>query len=633
MKSLFLIFTFLIFGYSANASESTADTKNSIFYYTTTNYNKSINDIKDFEFKKKLNPQIGYIDSLVWVKICIENKSNYPKEYILTLNYPLINYIDFYQFNDEKLVKEINTGDNLEFSTREIDSRHFVFKIVIDKNKSSDVFLRINGEGDTIILPLELIEANNSYNESSTLILILGLLYGVFFFTILFNLLMYIYIKSRLFLYYTLYILLTFLFLSYTDGFIFQFLFPENIILNEYSITFFIFSGLIFMLLFYIDYLKIYDTMPKVYKITLGFIGLGILLTILSFFSKHMLYIILELSGLYALSVMMLIIITSLIIMIKKQNKFAVFFLASITFWVIGLVIYLLRDYGVIEDNFFTLHSIKIGVALEVSVMSILLIQRFRTQLNDVNNELTEQNVLLDAAREKAEESDKLKSSFLMNLSHEIRTPLNAIVGFADLMTDPENSVDEVNNYSTIINSNAYYLTDIVGDAVAISKIEQNSFESEDRIELFRKCLEEVNSKIEKLNVRFADNLNSITIDNNVPDNFELKIDSTKLEYLLLHLVSNAYKFTKNGEIILVYNLENNKLKITISDTGVGIDKSEHEKIFNKFYKIETNQEHLYRGNGLGLPIALEIAKLYNGTINVESELGKGSVFTVILSV
>jgi signal transduction histidine kinase len=358
-------------------------------------------------------------------------------------------------------------------------------------------------------------------------------------------------------------------------------------------------------------------------------IVLGLILTLLSFINKSFLYGILELIGLYAIVVMLLIIITSAYLMIKKENKFAIFFLVSVSFWMAGLIIYLFRDFGILPDNFFTLHAIKFGVAFEVSIMSILLILRFRTIINDANEKLKKQNKLLVYAKQQAETSDNLKTLFLNNLSHEIRTPLNSIVGFSELISaegvDPGDAV----RFSGIISNNAYHLTDIVEDILAISSIELGNYQLNYSKGYLRKNLEECNLTFEKLRERF-DNHNNLNVKNEVPKDLLVNFDQVKTPILVAHLVANALKFTQNGDVNVEYAFVNSNLIINISDTGIGISEKEQVKIFDQFYKVDEVQ-YTYRGNGVGLPIVKEIVDLYKGTIELYSKPNEGTEINIKL--
>jgi PAS domain S-box-containing protein len=228
-------------------------------------------------------------------------------------------------------------------------------------------------------------------------------------------------------------------------------------------------------------------------------------------------------------------------------------------------------------------------------------------------------------AKNKAEESDKLKTSFLNNLSHEIRTPLNGIVGFSDLICDSNCDEDERKTYSDIILDNSRALTEIINNIVVMAAIEANQeILNESAVSLqgfFDPLLAEFHEKANKksLNFRIEENLNSFKD--------SVLLDKNKLLFILRHLLDNAVKFTKSGGVTFKSNLNDNYLELTVIDTGIGIDRAYQSKIFERFTKVEADTKALYRGNGLGLSIAKAYAELMGGKLWVESSPGKGSIF------
>lgn len=228
-------------------------------------------------------------------------------------------------------------------------------------------------------------------------------------------------------------------------------------------------------------------------------------------------------------------------------------------------------------------------------------------------------------AKNRAEESDKLKTSFLNNLSHEIRTPLNGIVGFSDLICDSNCDEDERKAYSDIILDNSRALTEIINNIIVMAAIEANQeILNEKAVSMqgfFDPLLAEFHEKAKRknLNFRIENNLNAFKD--------SVLLDKNKLLFILRHLLDNAVKFTKSGGVTFKYNINNNCLELTVIDTGIGIERAHQNVIFERFTKIETDTKALYRGNGLGLSIAKAYAEMMGGKLSVESSPGKGSIF------
>lgn len=228
------------------------------------------------------------------------------------------------------------------------------------------------------------------------------------------------------------------------------------------------------------------------------------------------------------------------------------------------------------------------------------------------------ENALIEA-RYKAEESDRLKTSFLANISHEIRTPLNAIVGFTSVLpdvTEPE----ERQGLMDLINENTQKLLRIVDDVVSISKVEAGNDElmmsSFDLVITIRHIVD-----------HFMPNLKSgVVMTTNFPDtSFMVTTDKVRLQDIVRHLVSNAVKFTDHGHIEVGFNAHGeDRISIWVKDTGKGISHDNLERVFERFFKVD----EFIPGAGLGLSTCRTMAYSLGGSVTVESELDEGSTFT-----
>ena len=226
----------------------------------------------------------------------------------------------------------------------------------------------------------------------------------------------------------------------------------------------------------------------------------------------------------------------------------------------------------------------------------------------------------------KAKMADKLKSAFLANMSHEIRTPLNAIVGFSNLLADGTIQEEERMQYISIINNSNETLLQLIDDILDVSMIEANQVK-------IKKGDFSINKMMHNLEKTFI----PILVEKKKADvHLELKLpqesvwinsDQIRINQVLVNLLNNAIKFTHHGTIELGFTLENEYVKFYVKDTGIGIEKTHLEHLFERFYKIEDDNRKLYRGTGIGLYLCKKIVEILEGTIQVNSEYGKGSVF------
>jgi len=228
-------------------------------------------------------------------------------------------------------------------------------------------------------------------------------------------------------------------------------------------------------------------------------------------------------------------------------------------------------------------------------------------------------------AKEKAEESDRLKTAFLANMSHEIRTPLNGILGFAEMLKEPDLSGEELQKYISIIDKSGKRLTNIVEDIISISKIESGQME----ISLSET---NVNEQIEYIYAIFKPEADQkgvqIFFKNSLPTKeTTIKTDREKINVILANLVKNAIKFTNKGYIEIGYEKKSKYLEFYVKDTGTGIRPEQKEFIFERFRQGSESLTRNYEGAGLGLSISKAYVEMLGGKIWVESEEGKGSVF------
>lgn len=246
-------------------------------------------------------------------------------------------------------------------------------------------------------------------------------------------------------------------------------------------------------------------------------------------------------------------------------------------------------------------------------------------ELISINYDITklkQTEMMLIKARDKAEESDRLKSAFLANMKHEIRTPLNAIVGFSNLLASTDNT-EEKEQYNLLIQHNNDLLLNIVNDVLDISKIESGHIEFHpvwfNLSELIKETVAEYTPNVPP-EIKFFATCPK-------PD-YIVELDSMHVKQILNNIVSNALKYTSEGTVQISYELkEEGQVRISVADTGCGIPEDKIDKIFERFEKLD----YYVQGAGLGLSISKSLVDKMGGRIEVDSIVGVGSTFRIIL--
>ncbi len=258
-------------------------------------------------------------------------------------------------------------------------------------------------------------------------------------------------------------------------------------------------------------------------------------------------------------------------------------------------------------------------------------IEHFSSLFHSMVDEIHSKTQNLVAAKARAEEANRVKSVFLDNMSHEIRTPMNSILGLVDVLQEIPESSEEQKKYLNIIQKSSESLLDLINNALDLSKIEAG------KIHLVQKefdVLRSFKSVLGILSPRMMAKSLKLNFDTKLPSDFTLIGDSLRLRQILINLISNAVKFTEQGEItvqLMGYELDKNRylLCFSVADTGVGIPLERQGELFERFQQLDSSVTKKYGGSGLGLSIVKELVELQQGVIRVESEVGQGARFLV----
>jgi PAS domain S-box-containing protein len=256
---------------------------------------------------------------------------------------------------------------------------------------------------------------------------------------------------------------------------------------------------------------------------------------------------------------------------------------------------------------------------------------RLRAAQARYTHTLTETNRELELRNREIERANRLKSEFLASMSHELRTPLHTIIGFSELLGEQMEGplTEKQKRWINHIHNDSLHLLELINDILDLSKIEAG------RLELRPEPFEFIGVVTESLaSVRTLAQAKSLALETAVDVPMAVEADRLRLKQILVNLLSNAVKFTpEGGRVHVGAHVDADLLVVSITDTGIGIPKEEHESIFDKFHQVGATTKGVREGTGLGLPITRRLVEQHGGRISVESEPERGSRFTFTIPI
>lgn len=594
-----------------------------------------LNRRREFQWYTEDNPNFGFRENALWLTNKISNVSSL-RRWVFTINFSQLDKVDFYLVSNGEVILQSHQGKLQAEQSYRIPTLRADLPIATPL----ELYIRVQSHSSSLIVPLTVSPEPMHSQVAQIDSIMWGLFYGGLIILAVYNLVLFFGVREPSLIAYVGYIIAVIFWQFMWGGHIQIFSGETPTWLAGHTELFFVAIGIssgIFTLLFLDSRRHAAAAHPVVMLLLILQMLTGILclVDILPLVWKHNLVYCIGIAAICSY-------IFAGFEAYFNQFQPARYFIFAWSMLALGAIIGMLSLTGLLPSNTFTSYCFQVGVFLEAALFSLALMEKSRSQLeaevdqatNDLRNNMElieEQNARLDIARKDAIKASNIKSQFLANMSHEIRTPLNAILGFSRELGNAALPTDQ-SEQVRIINTAADNLLIIVNDVLDFSKIEAGKLQINNQPFSPNALLEEMVTLMAKSahskRIEFVFELEPL------PE--KLIGDLFRIKQVLNNLLSNALKFTSVGTVTLgVTNRELNhglhEIIFTVADTGIGISRQDRKKLFSAFSQIDDALNRHYQGTGLGLVICRELVRLMRGQMNLRSELGLGSTFTINL--
>ncbi|HEX8269033.1 MAG TPA: 7TM diverse intracellular signaling domain-containing protein [Flavobacterium sp.] len=636
-KVLFIIFLFVYTAFAYSQQHITANSPKVISIHPQAEiadageFKYSIGSVISNDAKLRFlpirteNTNLGFTDHYYWVKVALHNDSNIDLQYFLETARPVTDEVNLFIVNEAGEIIAKQSGDHLPFKERSFLHRKPVFEIKLPATQTVRLYLQLKSDGEVISMPLLLRTNQNFATITSLEQLVFGFFYGILFIASIIYLFFYFGLREKSFLYYSMYVICIGLMQFSLDGYFYQYFDPAGGWIADRAVLIFACLSTLALGKYGQEFLRIKQYNHIVNSLFyLLYIATGLLLLALMTIpaALHYAYPLANILGL----IVLLLIIASVVAPFAKKGPVDGFFITGIAFLILGFVVFILNNFSLLPNSFFTENSSKLGTGLEVVFLSLSMANFIRK----VKDEREEFNRL---ALVRSEEMNDLKSYFLSNISHELRTPLNAIMNLSEtLLCEAEDTKMKEN--CQIIRYSSQSLLSSVNDIIDFSKIEKDELLLElsdfEPLAVFESV---------RNNAIYRANEQSLQFTYEISDKIPAVIngDSARLAQILNNVLSNSFKFTATGFVklnITNISLKNGEVQLVfvISDSGIGIPKDKIHGIFDSFSQESVDNKRKFGGLGLGLYISKVLTDMQRGSIRLSSKVGVGTTCTIKLN-
>lgn len=596
-------------------------------------------------------PNFRLSSSTIWLRFKVLNALG-RSPYLEIIN-PALDTIEYFLFNKEgQLVHHHLTGNIEKVEDRMIRSKQVMIDMNLDTNSQYTCYLKINSKSSSIMVPIRIASLKKYYESKHTDSIWQGIYFGLILFLFIYNLFLFFSLKEFIYLYFASFIACIGLLFALFKGFGMQSLWSEYPFFNQYITLIGALAG-IFMIMFTSSFLNSKVKTPKLHIWLFALIGFYIIIIGLNLSGIQFISIkLLEYNSIVVLFFLMFVAVKSW----KDGFVPSKYYLFAWSFFVLGFIIFIFRENGWIEVNRINENVLQISSTITILFMSFALSKKINIYIEKGNeaqslalntaieNEklISNQNQLLEAKvnqrtkdleqtittlskqRKDLHEANNFKDKIFSIISHDLKSPISTLAGLLKLMKTKSLNENEqgkvVDTLEIALNSTKNLLDNILAWAY------KNNQHEIDEIEVY-----ELTEEIFHL-FSYQAELKNIHLINKVEKGFFIEANKNMLQLVMRNLVSNAIKFTKkNGTIDISMKQEYLHLLLFVKDTGIGMNDEVIAGLLKANNYMSTRGTENEKGTGLGLKLCMEFLDKYNGSLKVESKVGEGSTFTVIL--
>lgn len=552
-----------------------------------------------------------FSDTYYWMATRVHNASGSFQNLVFDFYFPREPYLDVYVVRGAEVVSSFVTGSWRPYSQRPIDYHNFAFPVAIQADETLTLYLHVLNrplhivEKSRVLHPIKFLElARESHNRN---LFYLGAISTV----AIYNLLLAVFVREKTFAYFFLFLLSTIFGTLTYFGIASKVLWPNSSILPHYEIAISSGTFAISLLIFFSNFCDLRKTAPGMNRVLIALTTLAVVPLVLSVVTgQSTVYINFTLG---AVIVPILAMAGTCIWLASKGDESAQSLLMAWAVAVAGIAVWIAQRAFHLSNNFFAVEAGQLGLVIVLSVIVVKRITKLREK------------------QQQAQAESRAKSEFLAQMSHEIRNPMNGVLGMTHLLQ--ETNLDSTQRqYANTIDSSASALLVILNDILDVSKMDAGKFRLEHIAFDIRELLQD-STRIFSLQAEEKNLQLSCNIDDEVPP--YIFGDPNRIRQVIVNFLSNAFKFTREGSVsVSVCKLSSTplRLKIAVTDTGVGIPADQQEKLFERFEQLNESVARKYGGTGLGLAICKKLSELMDGEVGVTSAPGSGSTFWMVFT-